>query len=672
MILREFLCSHQDCERDVGSLLNMMVLKMLKRNHPRAGGLAVRILGSLAVLIALGAIMYFALPRESGPRVSPNKPNDPVDNEARRCEDQLADLMEGLNPGRLGISSDRGQIMDRLNNWKSECSSQIRQTQPSSDKALIEKLLAGEQLNRTLSERYLAEDANHIRMCLLARDIVTHVVEGNTSNVDRAVSLFDFISRNVLLINDEIRDKLPLTPYESLLFGLGTAQDRAWIFAELLRQIRTDVVILTPRDEAKAEHWLVGVIEPTQGILLFDPRLGLPVPAAGSSMETLYPKVPATLQEVRDSDAALRQLDLPNDPYPLQSEDLKDLNVAIIGTSSGWAPRMALLQYLLPEGTSVDLYDGLGANELRSPGMEQRVVDAGKNDLWSADHVSIWPYPAQAEQAFEATRGEGEENSQLAILNVIFKGPYVPRPTGEDGKTITPTPIEKSLHFVRIEQLRGKYNNAIRDYLPVRTTCKTFPNPANDAAAEFGTFWVGVCQYNTQKIRTALGTLDRYAATQAESVGRRRSAGEYIADCLLAQKNYETAVMVMLNLPPGFAPRRDEYLVHRWCKIGNLNLEEVKEKRLKLITPENAPAEAKPEPESTPAPDEAKGEMKPEMKPEMKAEGAGETPAAPTDEPKPEGEAATDKPAEAAGETKPQPPPVELPVPIETPVEETK
>lgn len=567
-----------------------MVLNMLQQNHSRAGGLAVRVLGSLAVLAGLVAIMYFALPKESATQRA-DAPNVRVDDQARRCEDQLADLIEGLTPGRLGISSDRAQIIDRLNSWRGECGEQTGTAQPSSDTELIRKLLSGEALARTLSERYLAEDAMHVRMSLLARDIATNVVEGNISNVDRAVSLFEFVSRNVMLINQEIRDQTQLTPYECLVFGLGTAEDRAWTFAELLRQIRTDAVILTPLEEAHADNWLIGVIEPQLGILLFDPRMGIPIPALGSPTDTFYPKVPATLKSVVESDAAFRELDLPDAPYPLNSAAMKTLRVSLIGSSSGWAPRMALLQFLLPQGISVDLYDGLGANELRSPGVQQRVVDAGQGGLWSPENVSVWAYPELAQTKFEATRGEGEKGSQLESLQFVFKGPYVPRPVGNDGKTFQPTPIEKSLHFVRIEQLRGKYANAIRDYLPIRTTVKLVPNPANEMAAEFATLWTGVSQYETQKIRTALGTFDRYAVSQARSVGMTRTAVEYLADCMLAQKNYEAAVQILQKAPPGFAPHRDAYLIRRWQKIAGIDPDKAP---MEKKAPEKAAEESSP------------------------------------------------------------------------------
>lgn len=655
------------------------MLNPFQEKLPRTGGLAVRFLGSLIILAALVALMFYTIPQ--GNSVAPHTPDGPevVDDAARRCEDHLADLMEGLSPGRLGISSDRVQVIDRLNAWRTDCGAQIGSARPSSDEALIKKLLSSELQTRTLSDRYLADDASHVRMCLLARDISTNIVEGETSNSKRAVALFNYVSRNTMLLNEEIRGQTPMTPYECLIFGMASAEDRAWIFAELLRQLRIDVVILTPQNEKLAQDWLVGVIDPKGGILLFDPRLGLPIPAADSSDETLYPEQPATLQSVLETDAPFRKLDLPENPYPLKSDDLKQAKVSLIGSSSGWAPRMALLQFMLPSGVSVDLYDGLGANELRSPGAYQRIVDTGKEGLWSEDQISIWPYSEKAREKFESTRGEGEENSQLAGLQVVFRGPYVPRPIGTDGKQFQPTPIDKSLHFVRIEQLKGNYSNAIRDYLPIRSTVKLVPSPANESAAEFATLWTGVSQYQTQKIRTALGTFDRYVTGQARSIGMSRVAIEFLADCLLTQKNYEAAVQVLEKAPPGFAPRRDQYLVRRWRKIGGLKetpaaaddktkpekspMPEKEETQKKGEKPANGkPAEApkameaKPDASAKPADQKADmkgGEKTPADGKSEKPKGADDKPA----DPKPAAEQES-KPAPAE---KPETPPAEVP-----------
>jgi hypothetical protein len=518
----------------------------------------------LALLCVFGVAMYFLLPRPA------DKPTtvDDADMEiglSRRCEDDLADILEAMSPGRLGISSERAELVNRLNAWHAECGSPAGTVRPSSDEDLLARLLQGESLARTRSERYLPEDAAHVRSSLLARDIVTTVTEGKSSNTERYVALFEFVSGNVGLVPASVRDAFPLTSYEALLFGFGSDADRAWVFADLLRQMRVDVVVLAPRGKS-SENWLLGVIDPRAGVLLFDPRLGLPIPAASGAEETPFPRTPATLAEARGSDACLRKLDLPQDPYPLTAADLAELDVKLIGTSSVWAPRMAELQFLLPKGYRVDLYDGLGTNELRAPGQFQRVIDAGQGTLWKEQDISVWSFPEQQLTALEASRGAGAEGSALANFLFVFRGPYVPRLEGDGQKRMVP--IDKSLHFVRTEQLRGNFVTATRDLLPIRSAAKLAPTPPNELAAQYAALWTGISQFATHKPSAAFNTFRRFVESQNPSPALSRSAMEWAARCLIAEKQFLPAVQILSQLPPGFAPRRDQYLIRRWKKIA--------------------------------------------------------------------------------------------------------
>ena len=92
------------------------------------------------------------------------------------------------------------------------------------------------------ADDFSQRDVAHIRTSLLMKAIVDDVTKGLDNDVDRAGVLFDFVTRNVQLVADE--NALPLTPYEMLIFGEGTAADRAWIFAGLLRQLKLDAVIV--------------------------------------------------------------------------------------------------------------------------------------------------------------------------------------------------------------------------------------------------------------------------------------------------------------------------------------------------------------------------------------------------------------------------------------------
>ncbi len=89
-------------------------------------------------------------------------------------------------------------------------------------------------------------------------------------------------------------DRTPQFPWETLLFGRGTAAERAWVFILLLRQLDIDAAMLaidaapakqglgtsvpSQKGEQPLRPWCVGVLVEGE-VYLFDPLLGLPVPA---------------------------------------------------------------------------------------------------------------------------------------------------------------------------------------------------------------------------------------------------------------------------------------------------------------------------------------------------------------------------------------------------------
>ena len=76
-------------------------------------------------------------------------------------------------------------------------------------------------------------------------------------DLERAKRLFDWTVRNIELEPDD-RTWIPQFPWETLLFGRGTAAERAWVFILLLRQLNIDAAVLAvdkepaARDEGQA------------------------------------------------------------------------------------------------------------------------------------------------------------------------------------------------------------------------------------------------------------------------------------------------------------------------------------------------------------------------------------------------------------------------------------
>lgn len=219
------------------------------------------------------------------------------------------------------------QIVVWLNQW-------LRQSQPKTDwqvdplrDSLPPELLSDELLFQHISNNVLSaktfqpHEGRLLQEAVWHRDISRWARGHSFDNVERAAALFDWTNRNVQLDADDAAR--PYRPWHVLSYGHGTAEQRAWVFALLCRQLGLDVVVLAlPPAETVGEgasttpgvasFWLTALLEGGQ-LYLFDPRLGLPIPGpAGNGI--------ATLHQVQQDDSLLRQLDLPNAAYPVTAE----------------------------------------------------------------------------------------------------------------------------------------------------------------------------------------------------------------------------------------------------------------------------------------------------------------------------------------------------------------
>ena len=250
------------------------------------------------------------------------------------------------------------QVMAWLNQW-------IRQSDPKTDwqrDPLIDTLdanlrgdaeLAEANLNRSFSRPRSCrtnpqdsdQDARHIQESIWLRDISRWAHGDGFDDVSRATALFDWTVRNIQLEADE--DSKPRRPWQTLLFGRGTAEQRAWVFARLCRQQGLDVVILSlppaaaadgksaPKTET-AKFWLPALFSEGQ-LYLFDTRLGLPIPGPDG-------KGVATLEQVRKDDSLLRKLDIDGAKYPVTAESLKNVEIDLVADPFSLARRASQME----------------------------------------------------------------------------------------------------------------------------------------------------------------------------------------------------------------------------------------------------------------------------------------------------------------------------------------
>lgn len=282
--------------------------------------------------------------------------------------DALRQIIERLDPNRKPEKTDAladpalsiwpepetlHQVVDRLNQW-------ARAQQPPADWKL-DPMLVGlpKPLGELPAVKNLAAvefsqfDGFELQEAVWLRDI-GRWARGNTlDDLDRARSLFDWTVRNIQLDADG-SDRIPQFPWETLLLGHGTASERAWAFILLLRQIDIDAAMLAvdggrEKDDAKnaAQPWCVGVL--IEGnVYLFDPRLGLPIPAAdGLSLDDAGQLAirPATLAQAAADEKILQRLDADErHKYRVKASDLNRVTVLLEASPTYLARRMKLLE----------------------------------------------------------------------------------------------------------------------------------------------------------------------------------------------------------------------------------------------------------------------------------------------------------------------------------------
>ena len=287
-----------------------------------------------------------------------------VDSGGQLPQAQQADPLQATWPGPEMLE----QIVNRLDQWVKV------QNRPSDWKldplvATLPAALAELPMVRKLDKmEFTAYDGFTLLEAVWLRDASNWARGNKADDLEYARKLFDWTIRNVQF-DAESPDRIPQVPWESLLLGRGTAMERAWIFILLLRQQGIDAGLVElpvasqsllslekgPGLEGVSAEgpghwhvpWCVAVLIEKQ-LYLFDPRLGLPIPASdGIRVEGAgqLDVRPATLEQVVTRRSLLDRLDLDaRHPYWAKSADFKQLIVAVEGSPIYLSSRGKLLE----------------------------------------------------------------------------------------------------------------------------------------------------------------------------------------------------------------------------------------------------------------------------------------------------------------------------------------
>ncbi len=536
-----------------------------------------RIWGWVLGMAAAFAVIYFSLPKppagRTGPAVDPaanGKPN------GSQCESKLVKWILSVDPERLQFNTDIASRISELNRYWTTCGSTggdpiVTDLQP------IQAAVHGDYLERVLSPSFGRRDVEHIRQSLLLSRMATRIGGAQKSDLDRTIAAMVLVSQQVEPLAAESSTDHPLTPFESLLLGQGTPSDRAWILAEILRQLHLDSVVLTS-DEAAISP-LVGVVIESE-VYLFEPLTGLPVPAAGESQRKSLFREPATLKAALADDSILRQLDIEGLPFPWTAAKLQAATVGLVGTSNTWAPRLAELQFQWPTTQMCVIYDGLGPSSDRQRGLVERVSEVLAPLGYSGKRIQVWEYPERQCALYVSLNAEAAPH--MVPLVTVMSGPtlFGEVSDSKSGKiSVVLQRSKRTLQQARMQQLLGHQLQAIEGYIPLLKVHMASPPVVNaeiQAAleqnlrvADRATYWMAATQFENNKLPACVSTLKSYAKNfplgeMGEATAMRLSA------CLMKSQEYAAAAQILEGIGPGPNLLRRKLLARRLREMSQM------------------------------------------------------------------------------------------------------
>ena len=377
-------------------------------------------------------------------------------------------ILQNLQPDVYGITVPRTLPRSDLDDWaKSMLADMV--DQDVDDKTLAEQLrqhLPPEQVDRIIRRQFVLQDCTHVRDMLWARDLfgAIHVPWQGNGDLDQIAAVFYHVMHTILPARPHESTSPPIGPFEAMLHGRGSAADRAWTFAIILQQRRIPVVVLAISDDATSsepEFLLAGAVVGSD-VYLFDAVLGLAVPGPQDSGEDALVHRPATLAEAIADDSLLRQLDTPDRPYRVTSEQLKQASLQLVGDTSLWSRRMEGLNNALT-GSAVVYAPLVG-----DAGMIQLLTGALANQV-AADRLRIWPYPEQRRQARESL--SPEQQASLDAWDASLQVPYqitLDTKPGQPAQLIVEPVGRQSQRVARVDQILGQAQKAIPRFLKVQ------------------------------------------------------------------------------------------------------------------------------------------------------------------------------------------------------------
>lgn len=403
-----------------------------------------------------------------------------------------------------------------------------------------------------------ASDGRLLQQAIWLRDISGWARGSALTDVEVATALFDWTVRNVQL-DAPGGATIVFHPWQVLMYGHGTAEQRAWVFAELCRQQQLDVVMLATTtgngaasnagdDDAgdndagdnsatpgtTTMRWWLPALWSDGQLYLFDTRLGLPVP--GAEDESV-----ATLAEVVGNPRRLRQLDIgdASDPtamrYPIDAESLARIEVQLIATPLQLSRRAVQLEQVL-EGDKSVLLTAETRRLAEELGRHEHVAD-----------VRLWDAPFRAIVAEQQIKPRARQQAALRFV-VFAQRPKLWKARVLHFQGLKPVPPE--LRDDPLAEPRRGHREALRLYQDRRV------RPSEDRLREMppdkqaiyriakgdASYWLGLLCYDMGKLPSATHWLEQRTLGASPNGPWTAGARYNLARTLEAQGKLERAV----------------------------------------------------------------------------------------------------------------------------------
>lgn len=348
----------------------MTASPLLQRSHyhPASGYFAQIAIVMAAILSASGC--------DQSNRMS-GKGFDTAKGRAKKNDENLTYAIRLLRGVEAATTADAiAPIVSRLNQWGQSVTPKEDWKPDPLLLTLPENLRQGKALRSLAGLDFPQTDGSELVKVIWLNEIARRASGTSNESLAKAQSLFDWVIRNIQ-IEPEVEGPVLYNSTEILLFGRGSAADRAWIFSLLARQQGLDVVVLALPGKSAADQptlWLPTLLDKGE-LYLFDTRMGLPI--AGRNGQSV-----ATLNQAMADPAVLTEMDADAEhPYPVKAADLHDLIVYVEGSPLYLSHRMQLAE------------EKLGGNEsLVLSAHPQQIADQLK-DKPGIGAVRLWPLP---------------------------------------------------------------------------------------------------------------------------------------------------------------------------------------------------------------------------------------------------------------------------------------